>query len=226
MMLHIPGVLSKEQVRNLRQKLQESNWVDGRETVGAQGAVVKQNRQLPEHGEVSRALSEELLGIIRRHPVFFAAALPLHIVPPLFNAYSGGEHYGMHVDGSIRHLPGTGQSIRTDVSTTLFLCEPDEYEGGDLVVSDTYGTHEVKLPAGDMIVYPSTSLHQVMPVTAGERVCAFFWSQSMIRDDAKRAMLFDMDKTITSLRGQMGDSAEVVQLTAQYHNLLRMWAET
>lgn len=225
MMLHIPGVLTPEQVASFRSRLAATDWVDGRETVGAQGAMVKQNRQLPEHSDVSRALSQELLDIIQRHPVFFAAALPLHIVPPLFNAYSGGEHYGLHVDGAVRRVPGTGQSLRTDVSTTLFLTDPDEYDGGELMVVDTYGTHEVKLPAGDMIVYPSTSLHQVTPVTRGTRVCSFFWSQSMVRDDARRGMLFEMDQNITRLRALLGDSAEVVSLTTQYHNLLRMWTE-
>ena len=226
MMLHIPGVLTPEQVTSFRSRLAATDWVDGKETVGAQGAQVKQNRQLPEHSAVSRELSQELLDIVKRHPVFFSAALPLHIVPPLFNAYSGGEHYGLHVDGAVRRVPGTGQSLRTDVSTTLFLTDPEDYEGGELMVVDTYGTHEVKLPAGDMIVYPSTSLHQVTPVTRGTRICSFFWSQSMIRDDARRSMLFEMDQNITRLRAQLGDSSEVVSLTAQYHNLLRMWAET
>lgn len=225
-MLHIPGVLNRQQVRDIRERLQAAPWVDGKETVGAQGALVKMNRQLPEHAPESRELSQYLLNILERHPVFFSAALPLRIVPPLFNAYSGGEHYGLHVDGSIRHMPGNGQHLRTDVSSTLFLTDPDEYDGGELTVVDTYGTHEVKLPAGDMIVYPSTSLHQVTPVTRGTRVCAFFWTQSMIRDDARRTMLFEMDKNITALRQQIGDSPEVLNLTGQYHNLLRMWAET
>lgn len=226
MMLHIPGVLTQEQVLEFRHRLAETDWVDGKETVGAQGARVKQNRQLPEHSPVSRELSQQLLNILQKNPVFFSAALPLHIVPPLFNAYEGGEHYGLHVDGAVRRVPGTAQSLRTDVSSTLFLSDPDDYEGGELVVVDTYGTHEVKLPAGDMIVYPSTSLHQVLPVTRGTRVCSFFWSQSMIRDDARRTMLFEMDQNITRLRAWLGDCEEVVNLTAQYHNLLRMWAET
>lgn len=226
MMLHIPGVLSQAEVAEFRQLLAATDWVDGKETVGAQGARVKLNRQLPEHSPVSRELSQRLLEIIKKNPLFFSAALPLHIVPPLFNAYAGGEHYGLHVDGAVRHIPGSGQSLRTDVSSTLFLSEPDEYDGGELVVVDTYGTHEVKLPAGDMIVYPSTSLHQVTPVTRGTRVCSFFWTQSMLRDDARRSMLFEMDQNIIRLRSQLGDSAEVLSLTAQYHNLLRMWAET
>jgi PKHD-type hydroxylase len=230
MMLHIPAVLSIEEVNYLRRRLETTDWVDGKQTVGAQGAQVKQNRQLPELAEVSMELGKIVLTAVQKHPLFFSAALPLHIVPPLFNAYAGGEHYGLHVDGAIRQVPnavhGLGSQLRTDVSSTLFLCDPDEYDGGELEVIDTYGTHEVKLPAGDLILYPSTSLHQVKPVTRGVRVCSFFWTQSMVRDDARRSMLFDMDQNIQCLRAQLGDSAEVLSLTAQYHNLIRMWAET
>jgi PKHD-type hydroxylase len=226
MMLHIPAVLSLEEVNTLRQRLETTNWVDGKQTVGAQGALVKQNRQLPEHAEVTRELGQIVLAALKKSPLFFSAALPLRIVPPLFNAYAGGEHYGLHVDGSIRQVAHADYSLRTDLSATLFLCDPEEYDGGELEVVDTYGTHEVKLPAGDLILYPSTSLHQVTPVTRGVRVCAFFWLQSMIRDDARRSMLFDMDQNIQALRNQLGDSAQVLSLTAQYHNLIRMWAET
>lgn len=234
MMLHIPAVLSLDEVNYLRHRLETTDWVDGKQTVGAQGAQVKQNRQLPEHAEVSFELGKIVLAAVNKHPLFFSAALPLRIVPPLFNAYAGGEHYGLHVDGSIRQVPNTsfgagqhtGQQLRTDVSSTLFLCDPDEYDGGELEVVDTYGTHEVKLPAGDLILYPSTSLHQVKPVTRGVRVCSFFWTQSMIRDDARRSMLFEMDQNIQTLRHTLGDSAEVLSLTAQYHNLVRMWADT
>lgn len=230
MMLHIPSVLSLDEVNYLRSRLENTNWVDGKETVGPQGAQVKQNRQLPDHSEVSIELGNIILSAVKKHPLFYSAALPLRIVPPLFNAYAGGEHYGYHVDSAIRQVPNmdysTSLSLRTDVSSTLFLCDPDEYDGGELEVIDTYGTHEVKLPAGDLIVYPSTSLHQVRPVTRGIRVCSFFWTQSMIRDDARRSMLFDMDQNIQTLRSQLGDSPEVLSLTAQYHNLVRMWAET
>lgn len=226
MMLHIPAVLSIEEVNYLRRRLETTDWVDGKQTVGAQGAQVKQNRQLPEHAEISLELGKIVLAAVNKHPLFFSAALPLRIVPPLFNAYAGGEHYGLHVDGSIRQVPNADYSLRTDVSSTLFLCDPDEYEGGELEVVDTYGAHEVKLPAGDLILYPSTSLHQVKPVTRGVRVCSFFWTQSMIRDDARRGMLFEMDQTIQTLRSKLGDSAEVLSLTAQYHNLVRMWADT
>ncbi|MBC3875908.1 Fe2+-dependent dioxygenase [Undibacterium flavidum] len=226
MMLHIPAVLSIEEVNYLRRRLETTDWVDGKQTVGAQGAQVKQNRQLLEHAEVSLELGKIVLAAVKKHPLFFSAALPLRIVPPLFNAYAGGEHYGLHVDGSIRQVPNADYSLRTDISSTLFLCDPDEYDGGELEVVDTYGTHEVKLPAGDLILYPSTSLHQVKPVTRGVRVCSFFWTQSMIRDDTRRSMLFEMDQNIQALRNKLGDGAEVLSLTAQYHNLVRMWAET
>ncbi|MCP1573686.1 Fe(II)-dependent oxygenase [Herbaspirillum rubrisubalbicans] len=225
MMLHIPEVLSAEQVRHIRAELDRADWVDGRATVGEQGARVKRNRQLPEHSPLGFALGEIILEALRKNPLFFAAALPKKTMPPLFNSYEGGEHYGLHVDGSVRNLPNAAGSIRTDVSSTLFLCDPDDYEGGELVVVDTYGTHEVKLPAGDLIVYPSTSLHRVEPVTRGARVCAFFWSQSMIRDDWKRSMLFELDRNIYSLRQKIGDTEEVLGLTGHYHNLLRQWAE-
>ncbi|BBB66388.1 PKHD-type hydroxylase PiuC [Undibacterium sp. YM2] len=226
MMLHIPGVLSREQVSAIRLRLDAANWVDGKQTVGAQGAQVKRNRQLPEHSALAQELGHIVLAALKNNPLFFAAALPLRIVPPLFNSYAGGEHYGLHVDGAVRNVANANYSLRTDVSSTLFLCDPEDYDGGELEVVDTYGTHEVKLPAGDLILYPSTSLHQVLPVTRGERVCSFLWTQSMIRDDARRNMLFEMDQNITRLRSLLGDSAEVLSLTGQYHNLLRMWSET
>ncbi|HWU83725.1 MAG TPA: Fe2+-dependent dioxygenase, partial [Rhodocyclaceae bacterium] len=170
-------------------------------------------------------LGEIILAALAKNPLFFAAALPKKTIPPLFNSYEGGEHYGLHVDGSVRGVPNSPNSIRTDVSSTLFLTEPDEYDGGELVVVDTYGTHEVKLPAGDLILYPSTSLHRVEPVTRGARVCSFFWTQSMVRDDWRRAMLFELDQNISSLRTKLGDTPEVLGLTGHYHNLLRQWAE-
>ncbi|MDC8758099.1 Fe2+-dependent dioxygenase [Janthinobacterium fluminis] len=225
MMLHIPNVLTREQVAAIRARLDQTDWVDGRATVGAQGALVKQNRQLPEHSPVGLELGQIVLDALAANPLFFAAALPLRTIPPLFNSYAGGEHYGLHVDGSVRKVAGSSVPLRTDVSSTLFLCEPDEYEGGELVVVDTYGTHEVKLPAGDLIVYPSTSLHKVEPVTRGARVCSFFWTQSMVREDWQRTMLFELDQNIQKLRGKIGDCEEVVGLTSHYHNLLRQWAE-
>ena len=226
MMLHIPNVLTREQVAAMRAAIDAADWVDGRTTVGSQGAQVKRNRQLPESSPVALEQGRIVQQALLASPLFFAAALPLRIVPPLFNRYSGGETYGLHVDGSVRNVPGSPLRLRTDVSSTLFLCDPDEYDGGELVVVDTYGTHEVKLPAGDLILYPSTSLHRVEPVTRGERVCSFFWTQSLVRDDARRTMLFEMDQTIQKLRDRLGETDETVSLTGQYHNLLRMWSET
>jgi len=226
MLLHIPEVLAPSQVDELRAALDGADWSDGRETVGPQGAQVKRNRQLPEHSALSRELGRVVLEALARQPLFMSAALPLRIVPPLFNRYEGGEHYGMHVDGAIRAVPDSAARLRTDLSCTLFLCPPEDYDGGELVVMDTYGAHEVKLPAGDLVLYPSSSLHQVMPVTRGARTCSFFWVQSMVRDDGERSMLFDLDTQIQKLRAQLGDSPEVLALTGHYHNLVRRWAQT
>ncbi|WP_432380839.1 Fe2+-dependent dioxygenase [Duganella sp. P38] len=225
MMLHIPGVLTPEQVADMRRRLDASDWIDGRATVGAQGAKVKQNRQLPETSPLALELGQVILDALNHHPLYFAAALPLRTIPPLFNSYAGGQHYGAHVDGAMRRIPGSGQWVRTDVSTTVFLCEPDEYDGGELIVTDAYGEHEVKLPAGDAILYPSTSIHRVEPVTRGARVCSFLWSQSMVRDDMRRGMLLELDQNIQSLRARLGDCPELVGLTGHYHNLLRQWSE-
>jgi PKHD-type hydroxylase len=225
MMLHIPGVLTREQVADMRRRLDASPWVDGRATVGTQGAKVKQNRQLPDNSPLGLELGQIILQALAGNPLFFAAALPLRTCPPLFNSYAGGEHYGAHVDGSMRRIPGSGQWLRTDVSSTLFLSDPEEYDGGELIVTDQYGEHEVKLPAGDLILYPSTSIHRVQPVTRGARVCSFFWTQSMVRDDMRRGMLLELDQTIQSLRAKVGDSPEMVVLTGHYHNLLRQWSE-
>lgn len=224
MMLHIPEVLTQTQVAEIRRRLEETEWVDGKATVGSQGAQVKKNRQLPETSPVGLELGNIILKALVSNPLFFAAALPMRYMPPLFNRYEGGEHYGFHIDGSVRSIPGTNLNLRTDLSCTLFLCEPEEYDGGELVVSDTYGEHEVKLPAGDMILYPSSSLHKVEPVTRGARVCSFFWIQSMVADDGKRSMLFELDKNIQQLRDKVGDTPEIVGLTGHYHNLLRQWA--
>ena len=225
MLVHIPEVLSKAEVAEVRKRLAAADWVDGRATVGQQGAVVKRNRQLPVDSPVARELGELILKRLYATPLFMAAALPLRSGPPLFSTYSGGEHYGFHVDGAVRQLPFNQLSLRTDVSSTLFLSEPQEYDGGELEVQDTYGIHEVKLPAGDLVLYPSSSLHQVTPVTRGERVCSVFWSQSMVRSDAQRSQLYELDSTIQQLRGKLGDCPEVLTLTGHYHNLLRQWAE-
>jgi PKHD-type hydroxylase len=226
MILHIPAVLTKEQAAAMRAQLEAADWVDGRVSVGQQGAKVKQNRQLPEQSPLARQLGDVIQAALARSPLFFAAALPLRSVPPLFNSYAGGEHYGAHIDGSVRHVAG-GLPVRTDISSTLFLNEPDSYDGGELVVLDTYGSHEIKLPAGDLILYPSTSLHRVEPVTRGVRLCSFFWTQSMIQDDAKRGMLFELDQNIQKLRARVGvgDCEEVIGLTGHYHNLIRQWSQ-
>jgi len=224
MMLHIPEVLMAAQVADMRQRLDAADWIDGRATVGTQGAQVKRNRQLPETSPVGLELGNIILKALANNPLFFAAALPMRYMPPLFNRYEGGEHYGFHIDGSVRSIPGSNLSLRTDLSCTLFLCDPDEYDGGELIVADTYGEHEVKLPAGDMILYPSSSLHKVEPVTRGARVCSFFWVQSMVADDGRRTMLFELDQQIQKLRAKLGDTEEIVALTGHYHNLLRQWA--
>ncbi|WP_234194760.1 Fe2+-dependent dioxygenase [Pseudacidovorax sp. NFM-22] len=225
MMVHVPEVLSPEQVRQLRAALDAADWIDGRDSAGPQGARVKNNRQLSEQSPVAQELGGVIREALARHPQFFSAALPLRLVPPMFNRYEGGETYGLHVDGSVRTLPGGGGQLRTDLSCTLFLCDPQDYDGGELEVVDTYGTHEVKLPAGDLVLYPSSSLHRVQPVTRGARVCSFFWLQSMVRDDARRGLLFELDQNIQSLRARLGETDETVALTGTYHNLLRMWAE-
>ena len=225
MLLHVPGVLAAEQVADLRRRLDETDWVDGRATVGEQGARVKRNRQLDEFSPVGAALGREVLAALARHPLYASAALPMRHMPPLFNRYEGGEHYGLHIDGAVRAVPGTALQMRTDLSCTLFLSEPEDYEGGELVIVDTYGTHEVKLPAGDLVLYPSTSRHRVEPVSAGVRVASFFWVQSLVRDDWQRTMLFELDQNIQALRAQVGDNEAVVGLTGHYHNLLRQWAE-
>lgn len=225
MLLTIPKVLTPDQVKHCRQQLAAASWVDGRVTAGHQGAQVKKNRQLPEGSPAARELGDLILAALERHPLFISATLPARVYPPLFNRYEGGEHFGNHIDNALRLLPGSGVKLRTDISATLFLAEPSEYEGGELLIEDTYGTHSVKLAAGDMIVYPSTSLHRVNPVTKGARIASFFWIQSMIRDDAQRALLFDMDSAIQRLIQSGADNQAIVALTGNYHNLLRMWAE-
>jgi PKHD-type hydroxylase len=225
MMLHIPGVLSPEQVEAMRARLRAADWIDGRASVGTQGAKVKRNRQLPEGSALALELGGIVSAALMANPLFFSSVLPLRILPPYFNGYAGGEHYGPHVDGAIRSMRGV-PALRSDVSCTVFLSDPDDYDGGELTVIDTYGAHEVKLPAGDAIVYPSSSVHEVQPVTRGERLASFLWVQSMVRDDGKRAMLYELDTNIQALRARHGDEAELVGLTGHYHNLLRMWAET
>lgn len=223
---HIPNVLSKEQVQYFRNEMDKIEWVNGKVTAGTLSATVKRNQQLPEDHPLTHHLSNIILEALGTHPLFLSAAIPLDIIPPLFNRYENQESFGFHVDNSIRRIRGTNERLRTDLSCTLFLSEPEEYEGGDLVVEDTYGYHEVKLPAGDMILYPSTSLHEVTAITSGCRIASFFWVQSMVRDDAERHILFNLDQTVQNLRMQLGDNhSEVIKLTNLYHNLMRKWAE-
>lgn len=225
MLLHIPDILSQEQLRQMRAALDAADWTDGRETVGAQGAQVKRNRQLPDTSPLRRQLGETVLAALAKNPLYHAATLPLRTLPPRFNRYEGGGEYGFHVDGAVMAVPG-GEQLRSDVSCTLFLADPDEYDGGELVINDTYGEHEVKLPAGDIIVYPSSSLHRVAPVTRGARLAAFFWVQSLVRDDNRRRLLLELDASIQSLTRDGANAQALLQLTGVYHNLLRQWAET
>ena len=229
MLLAIPNVLSPDEVAAARKILDAAEWVDGKVTAGHQSAKAKDNQQLAEGSPAARELGQMVLKGLSRSPLFISASLPLHIFPPLFNKYAGGQQFGTHVDNSIRKIPGTGHSIRTDLSATLFFAGPEEYDGGELIVEDTYGSKSVKLPAGHMILYPATSLHHVTPVTRGARICSFFWLQSMIRDDGRRTLLFDLDQAIqrinVNLAGQPAAEQSAVQLTGVYHNLLRQWAE-
>jgi PKHD-type hydroxylase len=228
MLVRIPNVLTPEQVRHCRDVMMRAAWVDGRVTAGHQSAQVKRNLQLPEGTPEARELGDIVLAALNRNPLFMSAVLPKKIFPPLFNRYDaeGEMNFGSHVDNAIRTVPGTGVRVRTDVSSTLFLSSPEEYDGGELVIEDTYGTHAVKLPAGDMIVYPGTSLHHVTKVTRGSRVASFFWTESMIGDVTRRAMMFDLDMSIIRLNADYPEHPSVISLTSLYHNLLRQWAET
>jgi PKHD-type hydroxylase len=225
MLLSIPDVLTSEQVAQARQVLDRADWVNGRVTAGHQSSRAKDNMQIPEDHPAARQLGDMILNALGQNPLFISAALPRQVFPPLFNRYSGGQSFGVHVDNAIRQVTGTAHRIRTDLSATLFFAQPDEYEGGELVIEDTYGTHSVKLPAGHLILYPSTSLHHVRPVTRGARVSSFFWIQSMIRDDADRTLLFDLDAAIQRVNADAPGSVSSVQLTGIYHNLIRRWAE-
>lgn len=226
MLLHVPNVLTAEQVAECRRQLDAADWVDGRVTAGHQSAKSKDNAQLPEDSPVARQLGQIILAALERNPLFIAGALPSKIFPPLFNRYASGQSFGMHVDNAIRQVRNSPHRVRTDISATLFLAQPAEYDGGELMVEDTYGAHSVKLPAGDLVLYPSTSLHRVQPVTRGARIASFFWIQSMVRDDGERTLLFDLDLAIQRLGGDAPDHPTLVQLTGIYHNLLRRWADS
>jgi PKHD-type hydroxylase len=224
MLLHVPEVLTSADVREFRERLENTDWVDGASTAGFQSAAAKHNRQLPTQSDAARLLGARVLDAIDKSLLFNSAALPARVFPPLFNCYSEGESFGNHVDNAIRQDPHSGFRIRTDISATLFLSSPDEYDGGELIIDDTYGPHKVKLPAGHLLLYPGTSLHRVTPVTRGARFASFFWIQSLVREDSQRSLLFDMDMAIVRLRQKIGDSDEVVSLTSAYHNLLRRWS--
>ena len=229
MLLHIPAVLTSTQLSETRDALQHADWIDGRATVGAQGAQVKRNQQLADASPLRQQLGDMVLAALAANPLFHAATLPAHILPPRFNRYEGGGEYGFHVDGAVMGLAASNNQpasqMRSDISCTLFLAEPDAYDGGELVISDTYGEHEVKLPAGDMIVYPSSSLHRVVPVTRGARIASFFWVQSLVRDGEQRRMLLELDTSIQSLTAAGAERDAVLRLTNLYHNLLRQWAQ-
>ncbi len=225
MLVDIPQVLDAAEVLRCRRRLAEAGWVDGRVTAGHQSAQVKANLQLPEESEAARELGGLILGKLEGNPLFLSAALPARVYPPLFNRYAAGMGFGNHVDNAIRTLPGQAARIRTDLSATLFLSGPEDYDGGELLVEDTFGVHSVKLPAGHLVLYPSGSLHRVAPVTRGERLASFFWIQSMVRDDARRTLLLDLDTAVQGVRGELPAHPSLLTLTACYHNLLRMWGE-
>jgi PKHD-type hydroxylase len=225
MLLTIPDVLTREQVEHARRQFATTSWIDGRATAGHQSARAKDNMQLPEDSPVAREIGDVILNALGQNSFFISAALPLRVFPPLFNQYSGGQSFGTHVDNAIRQITGTGHRIRTDLSATLFFSSHDEYDGGELVVEDTYGVHNVKLPSGHMVLYPSTSLHHVRPVTRGTRTSSFFWIQSMIRDDGQRTLLFDLDVATQRIAADSPTHPSAIQLTGIYHNLLRRWAE-
>lgn len=226
MLLRVPNVLTPDDLVTCRERLAAAQWGDGRVTAGHQSVKVKENLQLPQDSAEARELGALVIAALERSALFISAALPKQVFPPLFNRYDPGMNFGAHVDNAIRQIPGTPRRIRTDVSATLFISTPEDYDGGELIVEDTYGTHNVKLPAGDMILYPATSLHRVAPVTRGSRVAAFFWIQSMVKDDGDRTLLFNLDRAIVQLGQSAPGQPALVQLTAIYHNLIRKWGET
>jgi PKHD-type hydroxylase len=225
MLLRIPGILSPDELTACRTKLAVANWIDGRATAGHQSAKVKENLQLSEDDPMARDLGQIVVRALERTPHFMSATLARHVYPPNFNRYEPGMNFGAHVDNAVRQVGRSPLRIRTDISATLFLSDPSEYDGGELLVEDTYGAHSAKFPAGDLIVYPATSLHRVAPVTRGTRNAAFFWIQSMVKDDAERTLLFDMDRSVMELSQKLPEDPAVVRLTSCYHNLLRRWAE-
>lgn len=226
MLIEIPAVLTAAKAGELCTRLAAADWIDGRVTAGYQAAQVKNNTQLAEAHPLAHELGDLILMALEQSPLFVSAALPLKVYPPMFNRYIAGQAFGTHVDTAIRSIPGTPHRVRSDLSATLFLSEPDDYDGGELVIEDSYGAHAVKLPAGHMILYPAGSLHDVRPVTRGVRIGCFFWIQSMVRDDGERTLLFDLDNAIQALARDVPDHEATLQLTSVYHNLLRRWADT
>lgn len=226
MLVKCEAVLTKEEVAHCRSVLEDTQWVDGKVTAGVQSAIAKHNLQVPEEAPQARALGEIVLRALARSQTFNSVAIPFRVFPPLFNRYDVGMKFGAHVDNAIRFIPGPNIRVRTDLSATLFLTGPEEYEGGELVIEDTYGTQSVKFAAGDMVLYPATSLHRVEEITRGSRWASFFWIQSMVKDDGGRTLLYNLDQSIIKTRAALGDRHEaVLGLTAVYHNLLRKWAE-
>ncbi|RDI99164.1 Fe2+-dependent dioxygenase [Dyella solisilvae] len=228
MLLHVADVLTQDELAQCREMLLRAAWVDGRVTAGQQSSMAKDNLQLPEASEEATTLGALVHAALERNTTFFAGALPRKVFPPLFNCYQGGQSFGFHVDNAVRYDRTTGSAhpVRTDISATLFLSEPDEYDGGELIVEDTYGSHTVKLPAGHMVLYPSSSLHQVTPVTRGRRLASFFWIQSLVREESRRRLLLELDVSIQSLQAAGAHQPDVLRLTGVYHNLLRAWSET
>ncbi|RVU84632.1 Fe2+-dependent dioxygenase [Leucothrix sargassi] len=227
MLIHLPQVLSPDQVLAARQQLESADWTDGKVTAGEQSAKVKHNKQLPESSEVSQRVGNLIIDALSNNNQFIASALPAKIFPPLFNCYENGGHFGKHIDNAIRIVPNSVVRVRTDLSATLFLSEPDEYDGGELEIDDVYGQQSIKFAAGDMVLYPSTSYHHVNAVTRGKRLCAFFWMQSMVREDSQRDLLYQMDQSIQSIAAEKGmKDDDVIRLTGVYHNLIRRWADT
>ncbi|MCY1522575.1 PKHD-type hydroxylase [compost metagenome] len=225
-MLHIPDVLTPEQVRKIRAALEQASWVDGRGTAGHMAVRAKDNQQLAQDDPLAIEIGDFIVERLGSNPQFFAAALPLKVLPPRFNRYSGGGTYGNHVDNAIFSVPGTSHRVRSDLSATLFFSDPDEYDGGELIVEDTYGSHSVKLPAGHLVLYPGSSLHRVNPVTRGARLASFMWIQSLVREDSQRAMLLELDRAIQQLTRETPENEALVRLSGVYHNLLRHWSNT
>ena len=225
MIVRIASVLSADELSAIRTRLESGAWDDGRLTAGFQSAQVKVNLQLPQHDPAAREAGDAVLRALERSPLFVSAALPHHVFPPLFNRYAPGMSFGNHVDNAVRQIPGTPHRLRTDVSATLFLSAPEEYDGGELIIDDLFGSHAVKLCAGDLVVYPASSLHRVQAVTRGARDAAFFWIQSMVRDDGARALLYELDVSIRELTADGADARQLLRLTGCYHNLIRRWGE-